>query len=111
MIVIRKYKDMYVVYNKVNRNFYYFCDIANLIFEMILKNADMATILEKIRNEYYIDTYNLDDTFVNRLNQKTGKSKKDIEDVVFFIKKLRNQSNTTEKELITFNELLEKLNL
>ena len=67
--------------------------------------------LEKIRNEYYIDTYNLDDTFVNRLNQKTGKNKKDIEAVVFFIKKLRNQSNTTEKELITFNELLEKLNL
>ena len=56
MIVIRKYKDMYVVYNKVNRNFYYFCDIANLIFEMILKNADMATILEKIRNEYQIDS-------------------------------------------------------
>ena len=40
--------------------------------------------------------------------KKTEKSKKDIEDVVFFIKKLRNQSNTTEKELITFNELLEK---
>jgi len=27
------------------------------------------------------------------------------------IKKIRNQSQTTEKELIIFNELLEKLNL
>jgi hypothetical protein len=67
--------------------------------------------LEKIRNEYYIDTYNLDETFINRVNQKTGRTKKDIENVVFMIKKIRNQSNTTEKELITFNELLEKLNL
>ena len=67
--------------------------------------------LEKIRNEYYIDTYNLDETFINRVNQKTGRTKKDIEDVVLMIKKIRNQSNTTEKELITFNELLEKINL
>ena len=67
--------------------------------------------LEKIRNEYYIDTYNLDETFINRVNQKTGRAKKNIEDVVFLIKKIRNQSHTTEKELITFNEQLEKLNL
>ena len=67
--------------------------------------------LEKIRNEYYIDTFNLDETFINRVHQKTGRFKKDIEDVVYRIKKIRNQSNTTEKELITFNELLEKLNL
>ena len=67
--------------------------------------------LEKIRNEYYIDTFNLDEAFINRVHQKTGRTKKDIEDVVFKIKKIRNQSNTTEKELITFNELLEKLNL
>ena len=67
--------------------------------------------LEKIRNEYYIDTFNLDETFINRVNQKTGRPKKDIENVVIMIKKIRNQSITTEKELITFNELLEKLNL
>ena len=67
--------------------------------------------LEKIRNEYYIDTFNLDETFINRVNQKTGRPKKDIENVVIMIKKIRNQSITTENELITFNELLEKLNL
>ena len=67
--------------------------------------------LEKIRNEYYIDTFNLDETFINRLHQKTGKPKKDIEEVVFLIKKIRNQGQTTEKELITFNNLLEKINL
>lgn len=68
-------------------------------------------ILEKIRNEYYIDTFNLDETFINRLHQKTGKEKNTIENVVRMIKKIRNQSQTTEKELITFNELLEKINL
>jgi hypothetical protein len=68
-------------------------------------------LLEKIRNEYYIDTFNLDETFINRLHQKTGNDKTDIENVVQLIKKIRNQSQTTEKELINFNELLEKLNL
>lgn len=67
--------------------------------------------LEKIRNEYYIDTFNLDETFINRLHQKTGSNKKDIEEVVFLIKKIRNQGQNTEKELITFNNLLEKINL
>ena len=67
--------------------------------------------LEKIRNEYYIDTFNLDETFINRLHQKTGSNKKDIEEVVFLIKKIRNQGQTTEKELIIFNNLLEKINL
>ena len=67
--------------------------------------------LEKIRNEYYIDTFNLDDTFINRVHQKTGRFKADIESVVNQIKKIKNQHSTTEKELITFNELLEKLNL
>jgi hypothetical protein len=68
-------------------------------------------LLEKIRNEYYIDTFNLDETFINRLHQKTGNDKTVIENVVQLIKKIRNQSQTTEKELINFNELLEKLNL
>lgn len=68
-------------------------------------------LLEKIRNEYYIDTFNLDETFINRLHQKTGNDKIVIENVVQLIKKIRNQSQTTEKELINFNELLEKLNL
>ncbi|MFD2908013.1 DUF4350 domain-containing protein [Flavobacterium ardleyense] len=67
--------------------------------------------LEKIRNEYYIDTFNLDETFCNRLQQKTGNQKKDIEEVVYQIKRIRNQGQTTEQELITFNNLLEKLNL
>ena len=43
--------------------------------------------------------------------EKTGKDKIAIENVVRMIKKIRNQSQTTEKELITFNELLEKINL
>ena len=89
--------------------------IGNLYFQekdhQNIADKKIIFFLEKIRNEYYIDTYNLDETFINRVNQKTGRPKKDIEDVVFIIKKIRNQSNTTEKELVTFNELLEKLNL
>jgi len=89
--------------------------IGNLYFQeknhQNIADKKIIFFLEKIRNEYYIDTFNLDETFINRLNQKTGRPKKEIEDVVFMLKKIRNQSNTTEKELVTFNELLEKLNL
>lgn len=89
--------------------------IGNLYFQeknhQNIAEKKIVFLLEKIRNEYYIDTFNLDETFINRLHQKSGKDKKIIENVVQLIKKIRNQSQTTEKELIIFNELLEKLNL
>ena len=81
----------------------------NLIFLTLEKKIQF--LLEKIRNEYYIDTFNLDDTFINRLHQKTNRNKEDLTQLVNQIKFLRNQNNITEKQLIDFNALIEKLNL
>lgn len=74
-------------------------------------NKKIKFFLEKVRNEYLVDTFDLNETFVNRLHQKTGKSKIEIENIVQLIKKYRNQLESTEKDLITFNNALETLNI
>ncbi|VXB67674.1 conserved hypothetical protein [Flavobacterium sp. 9AF] len=74
-------------------------------------NKKIKFFLEKIRNEYYIDTFDLNETFVNRLHQKTGKNKTEIDTIVQLIKKYRNQLESSENDLVTFNKALEKLNL
>lgn len=89
--------------------------IGNLYF--IEKNhKDIAEkkivyFLEKIRKEYYIETTVLDETFMNRLHQKTSKDKADIVKAINKINYIKNSSSLTEKDLVELNTLIEKLNL
>lgn len=89
--------------------------IGNLYF--IEKNhKDIAEkkivyFLEKIRKDYYLDTTVLDETFMNRLHQKTSKEKADIVKAVNKINYIKNSSSLTEKDLVELNSLIEKLNL
>lgn len=89
--------------------------IGNLYF--IEKNhKDIAEkkivyFLEKIRKDYYLDTTVLDETFMNRLHQKTSKEKADIVKVINKINYIKNSSSLTEKDLVELNTLIEKLNL
>jgi hypothetical protein len=89
--------------------------IGNLYF--IEKNhKDIAEkkivyFLEKIRKEYYLETTVLDETFMNRLHQKTSKDKTDIVKAINKINHIKNSSSLTEKDLVELNTLIEKLNL
>ncbi|WP_329806568.1 DUF4350 domain-containing protein [Flavobacterium facile] len=89
--------------------------IGNLYF--IEKNhKDIAEkkivyFLEKIRKEYYLETTVLDETFMNRLHQKTSKDKADIVKTNNKINYIKNSSSLTEKDLVELNTLIEKLNL
>ena len=66
--------------------------------------------LEKIRNEYLIDTTVLDDNFVKKLHQKTGKNLDDIEKVVRLINYQRKSYNLSiEEDLIEINNAIEKI--
>lgn len=67
--------------------------------------------LEKIRNDYHIDTFDLNETFINRLHNKTSKSKDEIEKVVRLIKKYRNTNDIKDRDLIEFNKSIEKLGI
>jgi hypothetical protein len=67
--------------------------------------------LEKVRREYMIDTYSLDDAFVEKLHLKTGADKEAIQKTVQLIKKHRHQFVSTETDVIELNKAIEKLGL
>ena len=66
--------------------------------------------LERIRNEYLIDTVILDDNFIKKLHQKSGKKLEDIEKVVRLINYQRKSYNQSiEEDLIEINNAIEKI--
>ena len=66
--------------------------------------------LERIRNEYLIDTSILDDNFIKKLHQKSGKKLEDIEKVVRLINYQRKSYNQSiEEDLIEINNAIEKI--
>lgn len=66
--------------------------------------------LEKTRNQYLIDTTDLDDTFINRFQQKSGNKKEDIKEVVLLINQLKRKEICNESDIIALNTAIEKLN-
>lgn len=66
--------------------------------------------LEKIRNEYLIDTSKLDNDFITKLHLKSGKNIADIQNVVSLINRHKNTPfNSVEADLIQMNNAIEKI--
>lgn len=66
--------------------------------------------LEKIRNEYLIDTNVLDEKFIKKLHQKSGKDINDIQKAVQLINALRKDYyQCVEEDLININNAIEKI--
>ncbi len=66
--------------------------------------------LEKIRNEYLLDTKILDDNFIKKLQLKSGKKMEDIQEVVKLINYQRkNTFQSIESDLIALNNAIEKI--
>jgi len=66
--------------------------------------------LERVRNEYLMDTSNLDENFIKKLHLKTGKDLKDIEHLVYLINYQRRSYNQSiESDLIEINNAIEKI--
>ena len=67
-------------------------------------NKKIFYLLEKIRNEYLLDTNNLNDDFEKKLHLKSGKNLIDIQKVVFLINSYRKSPHTSiEEDLIQIN--------
>lgn len=66
--------------------------------------------LEKIRNEYLLDTHELNESFVNRYQQKSRHKKEDILELIRLIKLFRNKEIFNESDVINLNNAIEKLN-
>jgi hypothetical protein len=94
-------------------------DFTKTIGNLYYQEGNHHTIIEKkiiyflehIRNEYMIDTYALDEKFVEKLHLKSGKSFEDIQKAVSLIKKHRHQFQSTEADVIEINKAIEKLRL
>ena len=87
--------------------------IGNLYFQEgnhdTIMEKKIIYFLEKMRQDYLIDTKNLDDDFVKKVQLKTGKDIKLIEKVVLLIKRQRKTFKSTEAELVELNQVMEKI--
>lgn len=73
-------------------------------------NKKIIYFLEKIRNEYLIDTTTLDNDFTTKLQHKSGKNLTDIRKAVFLINAhFKSPHNSIEEDLIQINNAIEKI--
>lgn len=94
-------------------------DFARTIGNLYYQEGDHDTIIEKkiiyflehIRREYFIDTFDLDGNFAEKLHAKTGKPIDDILTVVALIKRHRLNLGSSEADVIAINNAIEKLRL
>jgi len=94
-------------------------DFAKTIGNLYFQEGDHHTIiekkiiyfLEKVRRDYLIDTYSLDEAFVEKFHLKSGIDKADIEHTIQLIKRQRHQFQSTEADVIEINKAIEKLRL
>lgn len=67
--------------------------------------------LEKLRNNYRLDTSKINEEFAVKLQHVTGKDKHDVDDVVRLIRKHQVLKDSTERNVVELNTAIEKLNL
>jgi hypothetical protein len=103
--ILQPLSNLTIDFTKTIGNLYYQeGDHKNIIDKKIIY------FLERIRTEYLIDTTKLDDEFVKKLQHKTGKDEKDIQELVLLINEYRNSYHgNIEADLIRINNAIEKI--
>ena len=103
--IIEPLKNTTVDFTKTIGNLYYQeGNHKNIIDKKIIY------FLEKIRNEYLIDTTELNESFINRFQHKSGHKKEDIVALIQLINHLRRKEVCNESDIVTLNLAIEKLN-
>lgn len=73
-------------------------------------NKKIIYFLERIRNQYLLDTNKLDDDFIKKLQQKSGKNLVDIQKVAYLINTYKKSPHSSvESDLIEMNKAIEKV--
>lgn len=88
--------------------------IGNLYFQEgnhdTIMNKKIIYFLDKIRQDYLLETTVLDDQFIKKLHLKTGKKIEDIHRVVYLINQHRKgHFESVENDLIELNSIMEKI--
>lgn len=101
--IIKPLNNTTVDFVKTISNLYYETqDHKNLIEKKI------TYFLEKIRSDYHLDTTVLDDAFIERLSQKSGKNKESVKKTINFINWLQSKNEFFEGNLLKLNSLIEE---
>jgi hypothetical protein len=103
--ILKPLPNLTVDFTKTIGNLYYQeGDHDNIIDKKIIY------FLERVRNEYLIDTTKLDDAFIKKLHHKSGKDETDIRDLIFLINEHRKSYHgSLEEDLIRINNAIEKI--
>ncbi|GAA4069952.1 hypothetical protein GCM10022389_13910 [Flavobacterium cheonanense] len=103
--IVKPLQNTTVDFTKTIGNLYYQeGDHQNII------NKKIIYFLERVRNEFLIETNTLDENFIKKLHLKTGKNIEDIENVVRLINYQRRSYNQSiEDDLIEINNAIEKI--
>ncbi|RKR08692.1 uncharacterized protein DUF4350 [Flavobacterium sp. 90] len=103
--ILKPLPNLTIDFTKTIGNLYYQeGDHGNIIDKKIIY------FLERIRNEYLLDTTKLDDDFIKKLHLKTGKDQTDIRELVFLINEHRKSYHgSLEEDLIRINNAIEKV--
>ncbi|WP_046755716.1 DUF4350 domain-containing protein [Kordia jejudonensis] len=84
--------------------FYETKDHANVVRKKI------TYFLEHLRNDYLIDTQELDDRFVKRLASKSGKSEEEVYQLTLLIKQLKKKVHFQEEDVLNITKAIERFN-
>ncbi|QSB26195.1 DUF4350 domain-containing protein [Flavobacterium sp. CLA17] len=103
--ILKPLPNLTVDFTKTIGNLYYQeGDHYNIIDKKIIY------FLERMRNEYMLDTTKLDDDFITKLHHKSGKDENDIRELVFLINEHRKSYHgSLEEDLIRINNAIEKI--
>lgn len=103
--IIKPLENTTVDFTKTIGNLYFQEGNHNNIIE-----KKIIYFLEKVRNEYLLDTNVLDENFEKKLQQKTGKKPADVRNAIYLINQHRkNQHQSIENDLIALNTAIEKI--
>ncbi|MBV7267816.1 DUF4350 domain-containing protein [Winogradskyella luteola] len=90
-------------------------DFTKTIGELYYQHGDFKNIIEKkiqyflefVRRNYYLDTNQLNQNFIDKLAVKSSNSKEDSKALVDYLVFLKYKTNHTEQELIELNKKIE----
>jgi hypothetical protein len=91
--------------NTVGRLYYQQKDHTNLAKKKV------TFFLERIRKQYYIDTQELDDEFIEILSARSGIEQEFIASLVTLLRDIQHSNQIDEKRLLHLNQQIELFNL
>jgi len=110
----RKQRIVPIVEPLANTTIEFTKTIGNLYFQEgnhhTIIDKKIIYLLDKIRREYLLDTTNLDEKFVQKLQHKTGKNLEDLKQLFYKINQHRKGNfESVENDLVEINTLIEKI--